>query len=82
MNEKVLRCQCLQVFETPPMGVGSLNDTARTMTYAGGGIVRAAAMAWQPFKVKIKNQAIFGEFMGAKDPFSAPKAPKMVFLRC
>ena len=73
----------LQVFETPPMGVGSLNDTARnmtryaygggvgslnetarTMTYAGGGIVRAAAMAWQPFKVKIKNQAIFGEFMG------------------
>ena len=73
----------LQVFETPPMGVGSLNDTARNMsrfaygggvgslnetaramTYAGGGIVRAAAMAWQPFKVKIKNQAIFGEFMG------------------
>ena len=73
----------LQVFETPPMGVGSLNDTARnmsryaygggvgslndtarTMTYAGGGIVRAAAMAWQPFKVKIKNQAIFGDFMG------------------
>ncbi len=73
----------LQIFETPPMGVGalngtardmtryaygggvgSLNDTARTMTYAGGGIVRAAAMAWQPFKVKIKNQAIFGEFMG------------------
>ena len=67
----------LQVFETPPMGVGSLNgtardmtryaygggvgslnDTARAMTYAGGGMVG------QPFKVKIKNQSIFGEFMG------------------
>jgi len=45
-------------------GVGSLNETARAMPYAAGGIVRAASMVWQPFKVKIKNQAIFGDFMG------------------
>jgi hypothetical protein len=38
--------------------------TYRQEFAVGGPIIKAASMVWQPFKVKIKNQAIFGDFMG------------------